>query len=172
MTIELAYWIALLVGVTFLLLSVVLGDVFSFLDFLDFDFGDGFSATPVLFTTLAAFGGGGLLAINAFGASPGPSVLWGLGTGVIGGAFSAGLFWLLHRQEAGEGFMVSQLVGERGRCTLAIHPGKEGRVSVQYEGMTRSFTATSDDEIASGVDVVVKDVIGTSLKVARSEGVG
>ncbi|HYI45725.1 MAG TPA: hypothetical protein VE174_09755 [Actinomycetota bacterium] len=168
MSIEVAYWIALAVGVTFLLLSVVLGDVFEFLDFLDFGLGDGFSVTPVLFTALAAFGGGGLLAIGAFDVTPGRSVLWGLGSSVVAGGLSAGLFVVLHRQEAGEGFSVGQMVGTRGRCTLAIHPGKEGRVTVQYEGMSRAFSATSDEEIASGADVVIDDVIGTTLKVSRS----
>jgi membrane-bound ClpP family serine protease len=168
-SIEAGYWIALILGVSFLLLSVVMGDVFDFLDFLDFDLGDGFAATPVLFTALAAFGGGGLLAINGFGASPGLSVLWGLGAGIVGGALTTGFFALLRRQEAGEGFTVGQLVGARGRCTLAIHPGKEGRVAVQYEGLTRSFSATSSEEIASGDDVTVIDVFGTSLKVSRTE---
>ena len=169
MSLEVAYWIALGLGVLFLLLSVVLGDVFTFLDFLDFDLGDGFSLTPVLFTALAAFGGGGLLAINAFETSTGLSVVWGLGTGVGAGALAAGFFALLHRQEAGEGFMVSQLIGARGRCTLAIHPAKEGKVAVQYEGLTRSFSATSSEEVATGEEVVVLDVVGTSLKVSRSQ---
>ena len=169
MSLEAAYWIALGVGVSFLLLSVVLGDVFDFLDFLDFDLGDGLSLTPVLFTALAAFGGGGLLALDAFETSRGLSVVWGLGGGVGAGALAAGLFALLHRQEAGEGFMVSQLIGARGRCTLAIHPGKEGRVAVQHEGLTRSFSATSNEAIATSEEVVVLDAVGTSLKVSRSQ---
>lgn len=165
MSLEAAYWLALIVGAAYLLLSVVLGDV---LDFIDIEFADGFSATPVLSTALAAFGGGGLLAIKAFDASTGVSVLWGLGAGVVAGALAAGLFMVLHRQEAGEGFAVTELVGARGRCTLAIHPGKEGRVAVQHEGLTRSFSATSSEEIPTGDIVLVLDVVGTSLKVSRS----
>ena len=171
MSLEVGYWIALVLGVSFLLLSVVLGDVFDFLDFLDIDLGDGFAATPVLLTALAAFGGGGLLALDAFETSRGISVVWGLGGGVVAGALAATLFALLHRQEAGEGFSVTQLVGARGRCTLAIHPGKEGKVAVQYEGLTRSFSATSSEEIATGEDVLVLDVVGTSLKVSRNQEV-
>ena len=169
MTVEAGYWIALVLGASFLLLSLVLGDVFDFLDFLDFDFGDGFAATPVLFTALAAFGGGGLLAIHAFGAAAGGSVLWGLGSGIVAGALAAALFAVLHRQEAGESFNVGQLVGARGRCTLAIHPGKEGRVAVQFEGLTRSYSASSTEEIVTGDVVVVLDVVGNSLKVSRSQ---
>lgn len=167
MTLEVWYWLALAVGGGFLLLSLFLGDVFDFVDF-DFGFGDGFSATPVFFTALAAFGGGGLLSIQAFDLSAGGSVVAGLGTSVVAAALAAGLFVLLGKQEAGEGFSISQLVGERGRCTLAIGPGKEGRVAVQSQGMTRAITATSDTEIGAGEEVVVLDAVGNSIKVART----
>ena len=165
MELELWYWIALGVGVGFLLLSLVFGDLF---DFIDFDLGDGFAATPVFFTVLAAFGGGGLLAIKAFEASAGVSVFAGLGTSVVAGGLAAAFFKMLGRQEAGEGFAIGELVGARGRCTLAIRPGKEGRVSVQARGMTRSISAVSDVEIAAGDEVVVLDALGTSVKVGRT----
>ena len=166
MSLEAVYWIALGIGTAFLVLSIVLGDIFDFLDFLDFGLGDSFSATPVLFTSLAAFGGGGLLALNAFSAGTGMSVVAGLVAGAAAGALAAGLFALLSRQEATEGFNVGQLVGARGRCILAIPAGKEGRVAVQHHGMTRTLTASSEHEIASGQEVVVLDAVGTSLRVA------
>lgn len=169
MSLEAAYWIALGTGVAFLVLSIVLGDVFDFLDFLDFGMGDSFSATPVLFTGLAAFGGGGLLALNAFGATAGWSVISGLGTSVVAGGVAAALFALLHRQEATESFTTNQLLGARGRCTLSIPPGKEGRVAVQHQGMTRTFAASSEYEIKAGENVVVIDTIGTSLRVSPSD---
>lgn len=167
MTLEVAYWIALGAGVAFLLLAVVLGDVFDFLDFLNLDVGNGFAATPVFFTAVAAFGGGGLLALGTFETSRGVSVLAGLGTSVVAGGLAAVLFALLRRQEMVEGFNLSQLVGARGRCTLAITPGKEGRVSIQHSGMTRSIGATSSEAIATGDEIVVVDVIGSSVTVSR-----
>lgn len=165
MTLEVWYWVALGVGVGFLLLSLVFGDLF---DFIDIDLGDGFAATPVFFTIVAAFGGGGLLAIEAFDASAGTSVLAGLGTSVVGGVLAASFFKLLGRQEAGDGFSIAELVGARGRCTLAIRPGKEGRVAVQGRGMTRNMTAVSEDDVAAGEEIVVVDAVGSSLKVARA----
>lgn len=165
MTLEVWYWVALGAGVAFLLLSLVFGDLF---DFIDFDLGDGFAATPVFFTVLAAFGGGGLLAIKAFDASAGMSVFAGLGTSVVAGGLATAFFKLLGKQEAGEGFSISELVGARGRCTLAIHPGKEGRVAVQARGMTRNITAVSDGDVAVGDEVVVVDALGSSLKVTRT----
>jgi membrane-bound ClpP family serine protease len=168
MTLEVAYWIALAVGGTFLLLSIVLGDIFDFLDFLDFDLGDGFSATPVFFTAVAAFGGGGLLGIQAFNMSTGTSVFAGLGAGILFGAMAAALFSMLRRQEAGEGFTKARLVGARGRCVLAIQPGREGRVAVAHEGMTRTLTATSAEPVAVGEEIVVVDIVGDSLRVTKA----
>ena len=169
MTLEAWYWVMLGVGVAFLLLTIVLGDVIDFLDFLDFGLGDSFAATPVFFTALAAFGGGGLLGIGALGFGTAGSVVSGLVLSVVAGGLAAGFFALLHKQEAGEGFQISQLVGARGRVTLAIQPGKEGRVAVQHLGMTRNLTATSTEMIAVGDDVVVRDVVSNSLKVERVE---
>ncbi len=165
MELELWYWIALAAGVGFLFLSLVFGDLF---DFVDIDLGDGFSATPVFFTVIAAFGGGGLLAIEAFEASAGASVFSGLATSVVAGALAAGFFKMLGKQEAGDGFAIGELVGARGRCTLAIRPGKQGRVAVQARGMTRNIAAVSDTDVAVGEEVVVLDALGTSLKVGRT----
>ena len=167
MTLEAAYWVALGVGVGFLLLSIVLGDVFDFLDFLDLDIGDGVSATPVFFTATAAFGAGGLLGLKAFDLSRGMSLIAGLGTSVVLGAAATGFFALLRKQEAGEGFMVSQLVGELGQCTLSITPGKSGRVAIHYGGMTRTLSAVSDEEIRAGEEVIVLGIVGNTLKVGR-----
>jgi len=161
---ELAYWTALGVGAGFLVLSILLGDV---LDIFDFDIGDGVSATPVLFTAIAAFGGGGLLALKASDLDPGESVVVGLLTAVVLGGMAMLFFRVLGRQESPGAFSASQLAEAEGRCTVAITPGKTGRVSVYHEGMTRSFTATSDQEIASGEEVIVSGAIGNSLKVAR-----
>ncbi|CAN5900391.1 hypothetical protein BH23ACT12_BH23ACT12_12670 [soil metagenome] len=166
MSLEVAYWIALGAGTAFLVLSIVLGDVFDFLDFLDFGLGDSFAATPVLFTSLAAFGGGGLLALNAFGLGAGASIFAGLGSSILAGGLAAALFLALHRQEAGPGFTFDQLVGARGRCTLAISSGKEGKVAILHDGMTRNLSAGSRHEIAVGEDVVVDDAVGNSLRVS------
>lgn len=166
MSLELAYWIALGAGVGFLVLSIVLGDVFDIFDFLDFGLGDNFAATPVLFTGLAAFGGGGLLGLNALGLGAGASIFAGLGSAVLAGGAAAFLFTALQRQEAGPGFTVDQLVGARGRCTLAIQAGKEGKVAILHDGMTRTLSASSRHDIAVGDDVVVDDAVGTSLRVS------
>jgi membrane protein implicated in regulation of membrane protease activity len=92
----------------------------------------------------------------------------GLGTSIVAGGLATAFFRVLRKQEAGDGFSIRDLVGARGRCTLAIRPGKEGRVAVQARGMTRSITAVSDADVAVGDEVVVVDALGSSLKVART----
>lgn len=166
MTLELAYWLALGIGLGLLVLSLLVGDLF---DFINVDIGGDFAAAPVFFTGTAAFGAGGLLGLNAFGLSAGMSVLVGLGFGFVLGGLSALLFAALGRQETKESFSTDKLVGARGRCTLAVEPGKQGRVAVQYGGMTRTHTATSDVSIAVGQEVVVIDVIGSTLRVSTVE---
>lgn len=169
-TIETVYWLALGVGLGLLLLSVVLGDLFDFLDFLDVDIGGpDFSVVPVLFTAVAAFGAGGLIGIEGFDFGRTGSILSGLATGAAGGGLALLLFALLARQQATEGFQLSQLVGKRGRCSLAIGPGRIGKVTVDHAGMTRALSATSDEEISSGEEVVVRDVIGSQLTVVRPQ---
>jgi hypothetical protein len=167
-TLETVYWLALGIGLGLLVLSVVVGDLFDFFDTLDFEIaGTELSVVPIFFTFMAAFGAGGLIGIQAFGFGQGGSVVSGLVTGVAGGGLAALLFAALRRQEQKDGFELSQLVGERGRCTLACGPGKVGKVTVTYAGMSRSFGASAADDIAMGEEIVVADVIGSQLRVAR-----
>lgn len=167
MSLEAAYWLLLGVGLGLLVLSLLLGDLFDFLNFLDFDLlGGDFSPAPVFFTAMGAFGGGGLLGINAFGLGAGGSLLTGLASAILLGGLATMLFAALRRQEAGQGFVTEQLIGARGRCTLALGPNKTGRVVITHSGMTRSFSATSDSTIASGTEIVVTDTVGNALTVA------
>lgn len=168
MTLEAVYWLVLAVGLGMLVLALVVGDL---LDFVDFDLpGTDVSAGPVFFAATAAFGAGGLLGLQAFGLSDGGSLLSGLGTGVVVGGLTALLFAALRRQEAPGGFDKAQLVGVRGRCTVAVAPGRVGRVTVRHEGMSRSFTAVAGEAIAAGEEIVVEDVVGSSLTVAPARG--
>ncbi|HEX9713906.1 MAG TPA: NfeD family protein [Actinomycetota bacterium] len=167
MTLEAAYWIALGAGLGFLVLALLLGDVF---DLFDIELGGSdLAAGPIFFATVAAFGAGGLLGIKAFEFGTGGSIYVGLGTGLSMGALTGLLFSALRRQEAGDGFELAKLIGARGRCSVAIHPGQVGRVIVPYGGMSRSLSARSSDEIAVGDEVVVKDVVGNTITVSRAD---
>lgn len=163
--VELAYWAALGGGLGLLLLALLLGDVFNFLDFEIG--GSDFAGAPVFFAAVAAFGAGGLIGLKAFEFGTGGSIYLGLGTGLGMGGLTALLFAVLRGQEAGEGFDLAQLVGERGRCTVAVGPGVVGRVAVPFAGMTRSLVATGDGEVRVGEEVVVRAVVGKTVVVAR-----
>ena len=164
-TLELVYWLALGIGLIVLAVSVLLGDIF---DFFDIDIGDsGLPIVPVFFAAMATFGAGGLIGIQAFGFGRAGSIGLGIGTGLGGAGLAGLLFFVLRRQEASEGFEMSQLVGERGLCTLAVGPGKVGRVSVSFGGLTRSFSASSTEDIPAGEEIVVRDVVGHTIKVSR-----
>lgn len=166
MALELVYWIALAGGLGFLLLSLLLGDIF---DFLHIDLpGSDISAMPVFFAAAAAFGVGGLFGLKGLDMGTPGSIGVGLLTGVAMGALTGVLFALLRRQESPGGFELTQLVGQRGRCTLAIGPSKVGRVQITFAGMTRSLSAMSNDQVQAGEEVVVRDVIGRTLTVSRS----
>jgi len=169
MTVEVAFWLALGLGLGLLVLALLLGDVF---DFLEFDLGGSdFAAGPVFFAAIAAFGAGGLLGLKSFEWDTGGSVYLGLGTGLSMGGLTALLFGLLRKQEATEGFEISKLVGHRGRCSVAIGPGVVGRITVQFAGMSRAFSARSTEEISPGEEIVVTDVIGNTITVSRADAV-
>ena len=147
-----------------LALSVFLGDAF---DFLDVEIGTGdFAAAPALFAAVSAFGAGGIIGLE-FGFSIFGSVITGILTGIGAGGLVTVIFIALRKQEADDPFELSQLVGQRGRLTLAVGPGKTGRVTVTYAGMTRAHSAMSEEDIASGEEVVVEDVVGSSVRVSR-----
>lgn len=166
-SLELIYWIALGAGLGLLLLSVVLGDVF---DFLNVDIGGtDLAIAPMFFTAVSAFGAGGLIGTQALGLGQGGSIAVGVGTGLAGGGLTGLLFVVLRRQESEGTFQLDELIGSRGRCTLGLGPGRVGRVSIAHAGMTRTFSASSDEEITAGEEVVVKDVIGSQLVLARPQ---
>jgi hypothetical protein len=167
MTLEAIYWLTLGIGLGLLFLSLLLGDI---LDLLPFEIdigGSDFAAGPVFFAGVAAFGAGGLLGIRGFGLGRGGSIFTGIGAGLGFGAGTALLFTLLQRQEGKGAFDLNGLVGLRAAVNVAIGPGQAGRVTVTFEGMTRAFTARSDDRIAVGEEVIVRDVVGSQLTVAR-----
>jgi membrane protein implicated in regulation of membrane protease activity len=76
-----------------------------------------------------------------------------------------GMFSLLRRAEAPPQFSLGELVGQRGRVTVAIPAGRSGSVLLSYGGSTHDLSATSSEEIAQGTLVTVTDIAGTTLVV-------
>lgn len=160
------YWICLGVGTLLLLLAVLLGDLFDGLleGFgFDVDLAGGGLLAPIL-AFISLFGAGGLIGQSYL---PGlPSMLVGIGFGLVG---SAGAWWLfrgLRRAEAPGEQGIGRLVGSHGRVTVAIAPGGLGKVEVASRGTTDQYPAVAGTEIALGALVVVTAVAGSSLVVS------
>lgn len=155
----------LLIGGGLLLLTVLVDDILGgLLDafHINFDVG-GVSLMPLLLGFVSMFGVGGLLGTEVFDFDAGRASLVGLAFGIAGTLFVYYLFGALRRAEAPQAFSLSDLVGQRGRVTVGIRPGKAGSVLVTFAGQANDVTATADTEIAAGALVLVKDLAGSTL---------
>ena len=158
------------VGGILLLITVLLDDLLGgLLDFLHlgFDIG-GVTLMPLLLGFVSMFGVGGLFGTQLFNMGPGAASILGLVFGVIGAFIVWAMFSLLRRAEAPPHFSLNELVGSRGRVSVAIRPGHAGSVVLSYGGMTHDVSATADDDIAAGTAVKVIDVNGSTLVVSNA----
>ena len=170
-TIDLANTIFVLcvaVGGILLLLTVllddILGGILSFLHF-DFDLG-GVTLMPLLLGFISMFGVGGLFGTELFDLDPGAASLLGVVFGVVGAGVVSLMFSFLRRAEAPPAFGLREIVGQRGRVSVAIRSGRAGSVLLSYAGSTHDMTATADVDIAAGTIVTVTDVAGSTLVVS------
>ncbi len=170
LTIDLANTIFVMcvaVGGILLLLTVLLDDILGgVLDFLhiDFDLG-GVTLMPLLLGFVSMFGVGGLFGTQLFDLGPGPASVLGVAFGIVGAGVVAVMFNFLRRAEAPPAFSLGELVGQRGRVSVAIAAGRSGSVLLSYGGSTHDLTATSEHDIAAGTLVTVRDIAGTTLVV-------
>jgi|GEM_PF-1919665 membrane-bound ClpP family serine protease len=163
-TLEFVYWVVLAAGVAFLAVALLFD---AQLARLPFKFpGAEVIAGPVSFVAAAVFGAAGLVGLLVYelGAA---SIFVAIGGALVVGGINAILFTLVKHRETIDMFDREKLVAMRGITTLGLGPNHVGRVSVQYAGMTRSLSATSDEEIKAGEEIVVLDVLDNLLFVAR-----
>lgn len=159
------------IGFVFLIVSLVVGDVFDAVG-LDLD-GSG-SGGPdfglldsrVIAVFITAFGGFGVIGAQmGFGAF-GSSMFGMLGGVVFGGVISAfGRF--LIGQQASSSVTDDDLVGRTGQVTVTIKPGSVGQISVKIgdERVEKIARSKSGEEFAAGAIVKVSAVAGDSLLV-------
>ena len=155
------------VGGVLLLITVLLDDILGgLLNFLHlgFDFG-GVTLMPLLLGFISMFGVGGLFGTQLFNLEAGPASLVGLVFGAVGAGVVWGVFGALRRAEAPTAFRLTDLIGHRGRVTVAIRAGRNGSVLLSYGGETHEVAATSDRDIPAGAVVNVDDVAGQTLVV-------
>ena len=158
-------------GFVFLLISLVVGDVF---DSFGFDTGldgatDGHALldSRVISVFVTAFGGFGAIGIQ-MGLSIVASSLLGLGGGIILGGVVSLFGRLLYKQQATSSVTTSQLIGRPAQVTVSIAPGSLGQVScrVGEERVEKLARARDGREIKVGATVRVEEVAGDSLIVS------
>lgn len=162
------------IGFLFLLISLVVGDVF---EAVGFDLDGGTSGTDfglldsrVIAVFLTAFGGFGVIAAqNGFGAVSASIA------GLLGGVVFAGVVSVFSRfligQQASSSVSDETLLGRTAQVTVAIKPGAVGQITAKIgdERVERIARAKDGNEIAVGTVVKVDAVIGDSIIVVPEE---
>lgn len=155
-------------GFVFLLISLVVGDVFDSFGFdgPDVD-GQGFLDSRVISVVVTAFGGFGAIGIQ-MGLSIVASSLLGLAGGVILGGIVSVFARFLYRQQSSSSVTTAQLVGRTAQVIVSIAPGSLGQVScrVGEERIEKLARARDNSEIKAGATVRVDEVAGDSLIVS------
>jgi hypothetical protein len=170
MTIDIAnslYLVCVAVGGLLLLVSIVLDDYLDrSLDALRirYEIG-GASFVQLLLAFLTGFGIGGLVGILVLHLTVSSSALIGIAGGLITVVLLWALFAFTRRRGMAPGFDLDDLVGYKGTAEGAISSNESGIVSVTYAGVAQQHQATSPEDIAAGVTVLVTDATATSLTV-------
>ena len=163
------------VGFVFLLISLLLGEVFEhFGDTAfehDHDLGHGgpsFFSARIMSVFITAFGGFGAIATNY-----GYGVLPSSGVGFASGLFFASLIYgfarFLYGQQASSDVRSSDIVGRTARVIVAIPAGGVGQVRCQIgeDLMDKIARASDDGAIPENTAVKVERVLGEIVVVSR-----
>ena len=158
-------------GFVFLLISLVVGDIFDSFGFetgLDGGAdGHGLLDSRVISVFVTAFGGFGAIGIQ-MGLSIVASSLLGLGGGIILGGLVSLFGRFLYTQQATSSVNTAQLIGRPAQVIVSITPGSLGQVScrVGEERIEKLARARDNREIKAGATVRVDEVAGDSLIVS------
>jgi membrane protein implicated in regulation of membrane protease activity len=172
---DLVFLVCALVGGGLLLITVLLDDILGgLLEAFDFDLG-GSSLMPILLAFVAMFGVGGLFGTQVLDLSAGMASVVGVIAGLGGGALAWAMFRFLYSSQTEPPFSQADLIGRDAYVTVAIPSTAWGTISMEVEGTTQEFRATSSVDIPRGDVVRISGVAGNGLIVkpsAASETVG
>ena len=157
------------VGFVFLLISLVVGDLF---EMVGVDLGGGVDAgvdfglldSRVLAVFITAFGGFGVIGAQlGFGAVGGS--LSGLLGGVVFATVVSAFGRFLVAQQASSTVTDSDLIGRPAQVTVSIRPGSVGQITAKIgdERVERVARAKDRMEIAAGSIVKVESIVGDSV---------
>jgi len=157
-------------GFVFLLISLVVGDLFDSFGFdTGFDVGEvhGLLDSRVISVFVTAFGGFGAIGVQ-MGLSIIASSFLGLAGGVVLGGLVSLFARFLYKQQSSSSVTTTQLVGRTAQVIVSIAPGSLGQVSCRIgeERVEKLARARDNAEIKAGVTVRVEEVAGDSLIVS------
>lgn len=157
-----------LLGVLFLVISAVVGEVFDFLGDADADGDVNPLSGKVIAVAMTAFGATGMIT-TYYGWGPLSSALTSLLSALFLGAAAWWLIGLLYKQTASTDVLVSQMAGRIGEVTVGIAAGSVGEVLITGTSGTRHMIARSPDgsAIPPGTSVRVVESRGSMLIVER-----
>ena len=90
------------------------------------------------------------------------------GAGVSSGLFATLAFRAVGRASISTTGTASDAVGQIGKVLVAVSPGRVGQVRIELRGTSVDFLATTDEEeIGRGEHVLVEEVRGSVVHVAR-----
>lgn len=159
------------IGFLFLLISLIIGDVFDSLGF-NFDGVDGDVGvldSRVISVFLTAFGGFGVIGVTA-GAGTLGSTAAGLLGGIIFGAIVFYFGKFLIGQQSSSSVSSDMLIGRTAQVVVGIRPGQLGQIScrVGEEKVEKLARTISGEEIKMG-QIVRIDAIGSDSVIVSIE---
>ena len=173
----LVFFLIAVAGLMMLAISVIVGEIFEFLDFTDFlgagDIGGGDGGgpitTPALALALTAFGATGMLTQWAgwnIALSVGTSLVSAIAFGALGGWIAI----MFYKQTSGTEDAFASVIGRYGEVITSITttPG-EVQISSYGGTHTRLARSKSGNVIPTGAIVRIVDIMGNTLVVERTE---
>ncbi len=162
-------------GFLFLMISLIIGDLFDAFDFdsaFDGGHGDfGLLDTRVISVFLTTFGGIGAILVQ-LGYNAVIASVSGLVGGVILGAAVYFFGKLLYSQQSNSSVGAAQLVGKTAQVIVPILPDSIGQISIRVgEERIEKIARTRDgSEIKAGQDVFIESVSGDGVVVSQNDG--
>jgi membrane protein implicated in regulation of membrane protease activity len=164
------------IGFVFLIISLIVGDIFEAVGF-DFDAGVdsgvdfGFLDSRVLAVFITAFGGFGAIGVQIGYGAVASSLI-----GLLGGVIFGGVISLFGRfligQQASSSVTDDDLIGRSAQVAVAIKPGQVGHIAIRIgdERIEKIARSAGGDEIKAGTLVKIASIAGDSVIVELERG--
>lgn len=163
------------IGFIFLMISLLIGDLFEAFDFdMDIDGSDGqfgLLDSRVISVFLTAFGALAALTIQ-YGFGTFAAIGAGLLGGVVFGALVFGFGYLLYSQQSTSSVGNRDLVGRTAKVIVGIKPGSVGQISctVGEERVEKLARTRGDKELAEGSTVFIEAAGSDAFVVSSMKG--